>query len=563
MSTQILKGLRVLDLSRMLSGPYCTMHLADHGAEVIKIEAGTGDTSRGNGPFHEDDTSHDWAGYFVSLNRGKKSIQLDLKSNKGKESFLKLAVTADVIVENFRPGVMERLGLSYETLATTNKKLVYAAIRGFGDPRSGASPYAEWPSYDVVAQAMGGLMAITGSDAQTPTKTGPGVGDIFAGMMMAFGIMAALREAEATGQGQFVDVAMYDAMISLCERMVYLHDMTGIVPKPEGNGHPLLAPFGLFPAKDGHVALGIVDDAFWCELAQLMDQPLLGNDERFSTLAARSQNSAELNAIVSSWSSLYSKQHLTQLLGGKVPFGPLNTIADIESDPHVAVRKMLATVPNPDPNHKSWKVAANPLRFSAHEHRPLSAPPALGADNNIIDTIPRSKEIPSDTKQALQAVFSIYTTGVAVVTALQPNDNPIEFTASSFATVSLNPPLLLVCIAKVAAGFNTFAQTNHFAVNILSKGQKEFLNLSRANSNKKFDGPGWDVNLQNIPLITGSLASFSCVRHRLVDAGDHLILIGRVLDFEVNSSSPMSQYNSTNLDISVKTAVTQRHKYKI
>ena len=561
MSTQILKGLRVLDLSRMLSGPYCTMHLADHGAEVIKIEAGTGDTSRGNGPFHEDDTSHDWAGYFVSLNRGKKSIQLDLKSNKGKESFLKLAVTADVIVENFRPGVMERLGLSYETLAATNEKLVYAAIRGFGDPRSGASPYAEWPSYDVVAQAMGGLMAITGSDAQTPTKTGPGVGDIFAGMMMAFGIMAALREAEATGQGQFVDVAMYDAMISLCERMVYLHDMTGIIPKPEGNGHPLLAPFGLFPAKDGHVALGIVDDAFWCELAQLMDQPLLGNDERFSTLAARSQNSAELNAIVSSWSSLYSKQHLTQLLGGKVPFGPLNTIADIESDPHVAVRKMLATVPNPDPNYKSWKVAANPLRFSAHEHGPLSAPPALGADNNIIDTIPRSKEIPSDTKQALQAVFSIYATGVAVVTALQSNDNPIGFTASSFASVSLNPPLLLVCIAKAAAGVDTFAQTNHFAVSILSEGQKEFSDLSTANSNKKFDGPGWDVNLQNIPLIKRSLASFSCVRHRLVEAGDHLILIGRVLDFEVNSSTPLSQYNSPNINI--ETAVTQRHKYKI
>ena len=561
MSTQILKGLRVLDLSRMLSGPYCTMHLADHGAEVIKIEAGTGDTSRGNGPFHEDDTNHDWAGYFVSLNRGKKSIQLDLKSNKGKESFLKLAVTADVIVENFRPGVMERLGLSYETLAATNEKLVYAAIRGFGDPRSGASPYAEWPSYDVVAQAMGGLMAITGSDAQTPTKTGPGVGDIFAGMMMAFGIMAALREAEANGQGQFVDVAMYDAMISLCERMVYLHDMTGIIPKPEGNGHPLLAPFGLFPAKDGHVALGIVDDAFWRELAQLMDQPLLGNDERFSTLAARSQNSAELNAIVSSWSSLYSKQHLTQLLGGKVPFGPLNTIADIESDPHVAVRKMLATVPNPDPNYKSWKVAANPLRFSAHEHGPLSAPPALGADNNIIDTIPRSKEIPSDTKQALQAVFSIYATGVAVVTALQSNNNPIGFTASSFASVSLNPPLLLVCIAKAAAGVDTFAQTDHFAVNILSEGQKEFSDLSTANSNKKFDGPGWDVNLQNIPLIKRSLASFSCVRHRLVEAGDHLILIGRVLNFEVNSSTPLSQYNSPNINI--ETAVTQRHKYKI
>ena len=563
MSTKILKGLRVLDLSRMLSGPYCTMHLADHGAEVIKIEASKGDTSRGNGPFHADDTSQDWAGYFVSLNRGKKSIQLDLKSKKGKKSFLKLAETADVIVENFRPGVMERLGLSYETLATINQKLVYAAIRGFGDPRSGTSPYAEWPSYDVVAQAMGGLMAITGSDAQTPTKTGPGVGDIFTGMMMAFGIMAALREAEATGQGQFVDVAMYDAMISLCERMVYLHDMTGIVPKPEGNGHPLLAPFGLFPAKDGHVALGIVDDAFWYELAQLMDQPLLGKDERFSTLAARSQNSAELNAIVSNWSSRYSKQHLTQLLGGKVPFGPLNTIADIKSDPHVAMRKMLATVPNPDPNHKPWTVAANPLRFSAHEHRLLSAPPALGADNNIIDTIPSSVEIPSDTKQALQAAFSNFATSVAVVTTLQSNINPIGFISNSFTSVSLDPPLLLVCINKADVGFDNFAQTDHFVVNILTEGQKEIADRFTENSDKKFDGPVWDVNLKNIPFIRGSLANFSCVKHRFVDAGDHLILIGRVLGFEVNPGTPLRRYISTNPDVSLEVTVTQKQKYKI
>ena len=180
MSTKILKGLRVIDLSRMLSGPYCTMHLADHGAEVIKIESSSGDTSRGNGPFREDDTDQDWAGYFISLNRGKKSIQIDLKSDLGRTQFRALAATADVIVENFRPGVMDRLGLAYEMLAADNPRLVYAAIRGYGDPRSGKSPYADWPSYDVVAQAIGGLMSITGADANSPTKTGPGVGDIFA-----------------------------------------------------------------------------------------------------------------------------------------------------------------------------------------------------------------------------------------------------------------------------------------------------------------------------------------------------------------------------------------------
>ena len=563
MSTQILKGLRVLDLTRMLSGPYCTMHLADHGAEVIKIEAGNGDTSRGNGPFHDDDTSHKWAGYFVSLNRGKKSIQLDLKSQKGKESFLKLAATADVIVENFRPGVMERLGLSYETLATNNKKLVYAAIRGFGDPRSGASPYAKWPSYDVVAQAMGGLMSMTGPNAETPTKTGPGVGDIFAGMMMAFGIMAALREAEATGKGQFVDVAMYDAMISLCERMVYLHDITGNVPKPVGNGHPLLAPFGLFPTQDGHVALGIVDDAFWRKLCQLMSQPDLGTDIRFKTLSARSQNSVELNKIVSTWSCAHTKDQLTKLLGGKVPYGPLNTIEDIERDPHVAIREMLAKVPNPNPGQKPWIVAANPLRFGAHPHQALSAPPALGADENLLAKLLPHKKIIPETKQALITAFSSFSTDVAVVTTRQKNNRPIGITTHSLTTVSINPPLLLVCISKASQSFETFLKADHFVINVLTDEQKEISDFFSSQSDKRFNLTDCAVNSQNIPVLEGSLASFSCVKYRLVNAGDNLILIGRVTDFEVNPGTPLGHYRGENFSIDVEISINRKHKYKI
>ena len=563
MSTQILKGLRVLDLTRMLSGPYCTMHLADHGAEVIKIEAGNGDTSRGNGPFHDDDTAQKWAGYFVSLNRGKKSIQLDLKSQKGKESFLKLSATADVIVENFRPGVMERLGLSYETLAANNIKLVYAAIRGFGDPRSGASPYAKWPSYDVVAQAMGGLMSMTGPSAETPTKTGPGVGDIFAGMMMAFGIMAALREAEATGKGQFVDVAMYDAMISLCERMVYLHDITGNVPKPEGNGHPLLAPFGLFPTQDGHVALGIVDDAFWRKLCQLMSQPDLGTDIRFKTLSARSQNSVELNKIVSTWSRAHTKDQLTELLGGKVPYGPLNTIEDIERDPHVAIREMLAKVPNPNPGQKPWTVAANPLRFGAHPHQALSAPPALGADENLLAKLLPHKKIIPETKQALITAFSSFSTDVAVVTTRQKNNRPIGITTHSLTTVSINPPLLLVCISKASQSFETFLKADHFVINVLTDEQKEISDFFSSQSDKKFNLTDCEVNSQNIPVLEGSLASFSCVAYRLVNAGDHLILIGRVTDFEVNPGAPLGHYKGENFSIDVKNSINRKHKYKI
>jgi crotonobetainyl-CoA:carnitine CoA-transferase CaiB-like acyl-CoA transferase/flavin reductase (DIM6/NTAB) family NADH-FMN oxidoreductase RutF len=555
MSTQILKGLRVIDLSRMLSGPYCTMHLADHGAEVIKIEGGSGDTSRGNGPFRDDDPEQEWAGYFVSLNRGKKSIQLDLKTPEGKVSFRKLAATADVIVENFRPGVMERLGLSYETLAAENPKLIYAAIRGFGDPRSGPSPYGEWPSYDVVAQAMGGLIAMTGPDADTPTKTGPGIGDIFAGMMMAFGIMAALREAEATGKGQFVDVAMYDAMISLCERMVYLHDMTGAVPGPEGNGHPFLAPFGLLPAKDGHIALGIVDDAFWQRLAALMGQAELGDDPRFASRAARAKNADALSALTADWSSLHTKAELTTLLGGEVPYGPLNTIANITRDPHVIARGMLAEVAHPAPDQKPWTIAANPLRFGAHGHGPLAAPPALGADDDLLTALSATRGMDPDAKRALRNAFGNFATGVTVMTTRQPDGTPRGFTANSFTSVSLDPPLLLVCIAKAALSCETFAQTEYFAVNILADDQKEISGLFASQSGEKFDIAKWQVDAQNIPLIDGSLAHFSCARHRMVDGGDHLILIGQVLDFAAHEGAPLGYYKGAYFDIGLDEAL--------
>ena len=570
MSTQILKGLRVLDLSRMLSGPYCTMHLADHGAEVIKIEGISGDTSRGNGPFRDDDSTHDWAGYFVSLNRGKKSIQLDLKSPEGHASFCKMATHADVIVENFRPGVMERLDLSYEALAAKNPKLVYAAIRGFGDPRSGASPYCNWPSYDVVAQAMGGLIAMTGPDASTPTKTGPGIGDIFAGMMMAFGIMAALREAEATGKGQFVDVAMYDAMISLCERMVYMHDMTGTIPGPEGNGHPLLAPFGLFPAKDGHVALGIVDDTFWKRLATLMLRDDLIGDPRFATRAARTTNSAELNLIVANWSKLHSKNELTATLGGEVPYGPLNNIADIVQDPHVIARGMLAQIQGNSAQKKPWTVAANPLRFGAHSHGPLAAPPALGANNDLLDRLSSAPKIDQEGKRKLRNAFGSFATGVTIVTTCQPDGKPRGFTANSFTSVSLDPPLLLVCVAKEAFSCNTFAEADHFAVNVLASDQKEISSLFASQSAKKFETTKWQANSQKIPLIEGTVANFSCARHRLVDGGDHLILIGEVLNFEVRKGTALGYYNGVYFAIEHELAtvgvvnhLTKQQKNKI
>jgi len=387
----ILSGIRVLDLSRMLSGPYCTMMLADHGAEVIKIEGPEGDTSRSNGPWRADDGEREWAGYFVSLNRGKKSIVLDLKHEDAKAAFRELAGTSQVLVENFRPGVMERLGLGYEDLAKVNPALVYAAIRGFGDPRSGKSPYADWPSYDVVAQAMGGLMSMTGADRDHPMKTGPGIGDVFAGMMLAFAIISAVRHAERTGHGQFVDIAMYDAMLSLCERLVYLYDMEGKVAEPAGNGHPLLAPFGLFPASDGWVSIGVVDDAFWRELACIMDQPQMAVDARFATKSGRRAHAQEVNDAVSAWTRQRSKAELGVRLGGKLPFGPVNDARAIFADPHVAARSMIAEVPHAEQGQKGWRVAANPIRFSLTPAPSLSTPPRLGQHNGLLPAALRAK----------------------------------------------------------------------------------------------------------------------------------------------------------------------------
>ncbi len=381
----ILSGVRVLDFSRMLSGPYCTMMLADHGAEVIKIESPEGDTSRSNGPYRADDTAHEWAGYFVSLNRNKKSVVLDLKNAEAKAAIRELVRSSHVLVENFRPGVMERLGLGYEELARENPALVYAAIRGFGDPRSGESPYAQWPSYDVVAQAMGGLMSMTGPDRDHPMKTGPGIGDVFAGMMMSFAVVAAVRHAERTGRGQFVDIAMYDAMLSLCERLVYTYDFEGKIAEPSGNGHPLLAPFGIFPASNGWVSIGVVDDGFWRELARIIERPDLLEDTRLATKAGRRAHAREVNEAVSAWTSRHSKLELAQLLGGRLPFGPVNDARDIFADPHVAARGMIAEVSHADQDKKPWHIAANPVRFAATPAVAPAAPPRLGEHDALLE----------------------------------------------------------------------------------------------------------------------------------------------------------------------------------
>jgi crotonobetainyl-CoA:carnitine CoA-transferase CaiB-like acyl-CoA transferase len=379
-----LAGLRVVDLTQVLSGPFCTMLLADLGADVIKVEPPTGDVARLWGPHvpppddspapRDEVTSY--GGYFASVNRNKRSVCLDLKSADGRGTLLELLAGADVLVENFRVGVMDRFGLSYEELHARFPALVYASIRGFGDPRTGPSPYLDWPAFDIIAQAMGGLMGVTGVDAEHPVKVGPGVGDIFPAVLAAFGVLAAVRHAHATGMGQLVDVAMYDSVLALSERIVYQHSITGTAPAPQGNTHPLLCPYGLVRTADGFVTVATPSDHHWRLLTGIIGRPELGGDARFATNAARLASSAEVYGLVEAWSRERSTAAVVSELAGRIPCGPVNTAADIAADPHVAARDMIVQVDHP--SGRSIQVAGIPVKLTGTPATRVVRAPLLG-----------------------------------------------------------------------------------------------------------------------------------------------------------------------------------------
>lgn len=343
-----LAGLRVIDFTQMMAGPYATMLLGDLGAEIVKVEPpGEGDLTRLTGPLKGPSPVPLFGSYFQSVNRNKKSIVLDLKSEIGKKVVRDLIVEADLLVENFRVGVMDRLGLSYESLREVNPALVYASVRGFGDVRGGESPCVDWPLYDINAQAAGGVMGITGEPDGPPYKVGPGVGDIFPGTLLMVGALAAVMHARQTGEGQYVDVAMYDAMLSLSERIIYQYSYGGEVPPRDGNGHPFVVPFDVIEAKDGFVTIACAKDKQWLELCRAMGRDDLLTDERYLTRPARNKNAVEVRAIVGEWVAGLTKREVVEALGGRVPVAPVNTAADIFQDPHVEARGMLVEVEHP------------------------------------------------------------------------------------------------------------------------------------------------------------------------------------------------------------------------
>ena len=361
-----LSDITVVDLTRVLAGPYATMVLADLGARVIKVERpGTGDDARGFGPFLEDRSV-----YFESLNRGKSSVALDLREPADRVAFEALVDEADVLVENFRPGALERMGYGWDVLHERWPRLVYAAVSGFG--RTG--PYSERPAYDMVVQAMGGLMSLTGHPGGAPTRVGTSVGDITAGMFAVIGILSALHDRKRTGLGQVVDVAMLDCQVAILENAIARYSATGKVPGPLGSRHPSITPFAAYRAADTHLVIAAGNDRLFATLCETLGRPSLVDDPRFASNDDRTLRADELaDEIEEALSGDVAAVWLERMLRAGIPCGPINDIGAVVADPGVQARNMIVEVELPD--GATLKMAGNPIKLSRHEDPP-SRPPA-------------------------------------------------------------------------------------------------------------------------------------------------------------------------------------------
>jgi len=377
-----LTDLRVIDLTAALSGPFCTMLLADLGADVVKVEPPHGDFTRYGGPFTKGTTDRTAGGYFTSVNRSKRSIVLDLKADADRATLRELVCTADVIVENFRPGVMDDLGLGYEALAEINPRIVYGAVRGFGDPRTGASPYAEWPAFDVIAQAMSGLVASSGEPGSLGMRVGPSVGDTYPATLLALGIVAAVHEARRSGHGQFVDVAMYDALVALQEDQVYRYSYWGRTDVPTGNHHAIHIPFGVFATADGAVAMAAPTN-HWPVLCEIVGKPEWATDDRTKDNRARNGDRDYVMGYLEAWLAARTTAEVIELLGGRVPVGPVNTNADLFADPHLAAREMLVAIDTPGAERPTV-FANSAIKFSRTKAGANRRPPLLGEHGDEI-----------------------------------------------------------------------------------------------------------------------------------------------------------------------------------
>ncbi len=374
-------GLLVIDMTRVLAGPYCALLMAELGARVIKVEPpGRGDDSRAIGPFVKTKSGGSKSGYFMSINRGKESIALDLKVPSERVIFEALLSRADVLIENYRGGTMEKLGYGWDTLKEKYPRLIYAAVTGFGH----TGPYAKRPAYDIVAQAMGGIMSLTGHPGGPPTRVGSSMGDLTAGLFATTGIATALYDREKSGRGQKVDVGMMDSQVAILENAIARYVATGEVPRPLGSRHPSIAPFAAFATEDKPIAIAAGNDELFARTARVLGREDLIEDARFRSNPLRVQHVDELAAELETALLRRPAAEWLKLLDAEgVPSAPINNVADVMADPQVAARNMIVTAQ--DPEIGPWRMQGNPIKLSAHEDPTTRAPaPDLDADRAAI-----------------------------------------------------------------------------------------------------------------------------------------------------------------------------------
>jgi len=371
-----LSGVKVLDLTRVLSGPFCTALLGDMGADVIKVEAPEGDSVRNQGAKTG---SMSW--YFAQFNRNKRSIVLDLRKAEAKEALARLIERSDVLVENFRPGVLARMGFDDAKLKALRPSLVVCSINGFGS----TGPYRDRPAFDFIAQALSGFMSVNGRAEDPPLRSGLPISDLVAGLYAALSITAAVFHARATGQGQRTEVSLTNGMVSLLAYIATNYFATGQAPARSGNDHPIAAPYGLFPTRDGQIAIAPPDDAFFGRLMDALGRPELKADPLYATGHARVENRARINAIVGGCLVEQSTAHWVALLNkAGVPCGPVNGVAEALSDPQILSQEMVMTLT--DPRHGLVKMLGFPMKFSETPCRVRRMAPDLGEPTDTVLT---------------------------------------------------------------------------------------------------------------------------------------------------------------------------------
>ncbi|MDR2174445.1 MAG: CoA transferase [Synergistaceae bacterium] len=359
-----LQGLTVLDLTRVLAGPFCSMMLADMGADVIKIEEpAKGDDTRGMGPFKNGESA-----YYMNLNRNKKGVTLNLKNPKGKKIFLDLVKKADVVLENYRPGVMEKLGLGYESLKEVNPRVIYGAVSGFGH----TGPYTQKPGYDIIAQAMSGLMSTTGWPGGSPTRTGTAIGDILGGLSLAVGILSAIYRQNRTGQGQKVDIALVDSAVASLEIINMIYTVEGRLPGRIGNRYESTYPYDSFRAADGELVIGAGNNKLWRSLCDVMEMPRLKEDSRYLNVSDRVERHAEIKTVIDEWiASKKTGDVLKTLSDAGIPCAPIYDIRQVVEDPHIAgAREMFVEMEHP---------VAGPVKLTGSHIKLSATPPSLRA----------------------------------------------------------------------------------------------------------------------------------------------------------------------------------------